>query len=192
MFGLKLDKYEWFSPTWICHSCSGRQLQVGENVSFKIKYVFAYLWIRQILPSWLWNKPMTLFIVGWNQVIFCLPMCVFVYYKNEIQMRWWSRSSRWQRSCSCQITGSYVDIIWMTCTWGRATSIGESFHLTSSYSQIHNQAKWISRNPQSIFNQFSTNFTHTIFHACTPWKFRDILISILGVKIYHLTKLMGL
>ena len=43
----------------------------------------------------------------------------------------------------------------------------------SNYSQIHikfiNQDYWISRISQSILNQFSWNFTHTIFHSCRDY-----------------------
>ena len=31
MFGLKLNKSEYFAPTWSCGRCSETQLQVGEN-----------------------------------------------------------------------------------------------------------------------------------------------------------------
>ena len=42
--------------------------------------------------------------------------------------------------------------------------------LVLPYSQIHmNCDEWISPISQSILNQFSLNFTHTIFHSCRDY-----------------------
>ena len=58
-------------------------------------------------------------------------------------------------------------------TFKKTTAFFIAHDFNIYYSQIHitfiNQDYWFSRISQSILNQFSWNFTHTIFHSCLDY-----------------------